>query len=162
MQDSRGDATDCRGNGHDGVSALEPRALEGSSEGDGRDRAPAAVRYLDLIVLAIALPVFLIFGFPILGYVVCAAAWLLGRGLHLAAERRARAALEKGNRKGALGTMGAATLGRVWLLALAILLVGLADRESGLAAAILAIVLFTVHLIGTALSRLLAPPEEDA
>ena len=161
MQDSRGDATDCRGNAHDGVSALEPRALEGSSEGDGRDRAPAAVRYLDLIVLAIALPVFLIFGFPILGYVVCAAAWLLGRGLHLAAERRARAALEKGNRKGALGTMGAATLGRVWLLALAILLVGLADRKAGLSGALLAVVVVTTYFAAQGIAYVLEPEEHS-
>jgi putative exporter of polyketide antibiotics len=56
--------------------------------------------------------------------------------------------------------MAVATLGRVWVLALAILLVGLADRESGLAAAVLAIVLFTVHLTGTALSRLLTPEQD--
>jgi hypothetical protein len=57
--------------------------------------------------------------------------------------------------------MAAATLGRVWIVALAILLVGLADRESGLAAALLAVALVTVHLAGMALSRLLEPPEAE-
>jgi hypothetical protein len=140
---------------------LSTLALEGSSEGDGRERAPAAVRYLDLIVLAIALPVFLIFGFPILGYVVCAAAWLLGRGLHLAAERRAKAALAKGNRKGALGTMGAATLGRVWLVALAILLVGLADRKAGLSGALLAVVVVTTYFAAQGIAYVLEPEEHS-
>src|SRR5437763_9479316 len=96
-------------------------------------------------MLAAALPLFLVFGWPILGYVVCAAAWLAGRALHAAAERRARSALSHGNRKGALGTMGAATLGRVWLVALAILLVGLADRKAGLAGALLAVAVVTTY-----------------
>jgi hypothetical protein len=140
---------------------LSTLALEGSSEGDGGDRAPAAVRYLDLIVLAIALPVFLIFGFSILGYVVCAGAWLTGRALHLAAERRAKAALAKGNRKGALGTMGAATLGRVWLVALAILLVGLADRKAGLAGALLAVVVVTSYFAAQGIAYVLEPEEHS-
>ncbi len=43
--------------------------------------------------------------------------------------------------------VGASTLGRVWLVALAVLLVGLlGDREDGLAAAVLTAVLVTVHL----------------
>src|SRR4051812_36781364 len=97
-----------------------------------------------------------------LGYAVAAAAWLAAAAIQLAAEGQVKRSIASGRRNSALGGMAAATLGRVWLVALAILLVGLADRESGLAAAVLAIVLFTVHLIGTALSRLLAPPEEDA
>jgi hypothetical protein len=84
----------------------------------------------------------------------------VGRGLHLAAERHARSSLRAGNRRGALGLMAAATLGRVWLVALAILLVGLADRESGLAAALLAAALVTVHLASQAFARLLYPEEE--
>ena len=42
--------------------------------------------------------------------------------------------------------MAAATLGRVWLITLAVLLVGLAEREAGLAAALLSAALFTVYL----------------
>jgi hypothetical protein len=120
------------------------------------------LRFADLIVLALAFVVFLAAGLPLLGYAVAAAAWLLATAMQIAADRHARRSLERGDRRSALGGMAAATLGRVWVLALAILLVGLADRESGLAAAVLAIVLFTVHLIGTAISRLLAPPEKDA
>ena len=137
-------------------------AINGSSQVDGGGRLSFVVRYADLGLLAIALPVFLLFGFPILGYVVCAAAWLAGRAMHLAAERSATASLGRGRRRNAMGTMAAATLGRVWLLALAILIVGLADRESGLAAAVLAAAVVTVYFAGQGIGRLLEPEEETS
>jgi hypothetical protein len=120
------------------------------------------VRYADIGLLAIALPVFLVFGFPMLGYAVCAVAWLAGRAMHLAAERHAAASLGRGQRRNAMGTMAAATLARVWLLALAILIVGLADRESGLAAAVLAAAVVTVYFAGQGIGRLLEPEEESS
>jgi putative exporter of polyketide antibiotics len=55
--------------------------------------------------------------------------------------------------------MAAATLGRVWLIALAVLLVGLAEREAGLAAALLSAALFTVYLGTQFVTRLLEPQE---
>jgi putative exporter of polyketide antibiotics len=45
----------------------------------------------------------------------------------------------------------------VWLIALAVLLVGLAEREAGLAAALLSAALFTVYLAAQFAVRLLAP-----
>jgi hypothetical protein len=92
-----------------------------------------------------------------LGYAVAAAAWLVASGLQIAADRHVKRSLAAGNRNSALGALAAATLGRVWLVTLAILLVGLADRESGLAAAVLAAVLVTVHLTGMGIGRMLAP-----
>jgi hypothetical protein len=104
------------------------------------------VRQLDLVVLAIALPAFLLAGFPMLGYAVAAGAWLVQWLIHAAADRRAKTALASGNRTGALGVLGAATLGRVWLVTLAVLLVGLlGEREDGLAAAVLSAVLVTAY-----------------
>jgi hypothetical protein len=139
---------------------LSTLAIDGSDRLDG-GRTSLALRFADLIVLAIALAVFLVAGLPMLGYAVAAAAWLTATGIQLAADRHAQRSLERGDRRSALGGLAAATLGRVWLVALAILLVGLADRESGLAAAVLAAVLVTVHLASLALGRLLAPPEES-
>jgi hypothetical protein len=121
----------------------------------------AAVRFADLAVLVAALPVFLLADLPMLGYAVAAGAWIAASAMQIAADRHVKRSLSRGNRNSALGTLAAATLGRVWLVALAILLVGLSDRESGLAAAVLAAVLVTVHLAGMAIGRLLAP-EEDA
>jgi hypothetical protein len=120
------------------------------------------VRQLDLVVLVVALPVFLIAGFPMLGYAVAAAAWLVQWTVHLLGERHAAVSLAAGDRRGALGVVAATTLGRVWLVALAVLLVGvLADREDGLAAAVLSAALVTAYLISLFGSRLLEPGDDE-
>jgi hypothetical protein len=126
----------------------------------GGGRAALAVRYADLALLAVALPVFLLAGWPLLGYAVAAAAWLAQRGMQIAALRRVRRAEQRGDRRAALGTMAGATLGRVWLIALAVLLVGLAEREAGLAAALLSAALFTVYLATEFAVRLLGTDED--
>lgn len=137
-------------------------AIEGSRSVSGRAGSLAlALRYGDLALLAVALPVFLVAGWPMLGYAVAAAAWLTQRGIELAADRRTARALADGERRTALGVLAAATLGRVWLVTLAVLLVGLLGaRQDGLAAALLSLVLITVHLAGRSVERLLTPGEE--
>ena len=118
------------------------------------------LRYADLILLALALPVFLVADFPMLGYAAAAAAWIVQHALLAFAQRTATAALRSGDRRRAMGAIGVTTLGRVWLVALAILLVGLlGEREDGLAAAVLSLALVTVHLGSTAVARLLYPQE---
>ena len=107
------------------------------------------------MVLALALPVFVLAGLPLLGYAAAAAVWLVARGLGVAADRRAARALAAGDRRTALGTIAVATLGRVWLVTLVVLLVGLlGEREDGLAAALLALALMTINLGGRFLPRL--------
>jgi len=101
-------------------------------------------KYVDLAVLAAALAVFLLGGLPMLGFAVGAAAWLAQRGIQVLASRRAAAELAAGRRQRAMATIAATTLGRVWLMALAVLLAGLAEREAGLTAGILLAALFTV------------------
>ncbi len=125
----------------------------------GGGRAALAVRYADLALLGLALPVFLLAGWSLLGYAVAAAAWLAQRGIQIAASRRVTRAEQRGDRRAALGIMAGATLGRVWLIALAVLLVGLAEREAGLAAALLSAALFTVYLGTQFVTRLLEPQE---
>lgn len=126
----------------------------------GHPRAATLVRYLDLVLLAAALPVFVAADFPLTGYAVLAAVWLAQLGVEVYAQRRAARDLSAGNRRGAMGWVAATTLGRVWAVALAVLLVGLlAEREAGLAAAVLAAILFTVHLAGRLLGRMLEPEE---
>ena len=112
----------------------------------------------DLVLLALALPVFLLAGWPLGGYAVAAGAWLAQRAIHIVASRRATGAQRRGDRRAALGILAGATLARVWLIALAVLLVGLAEREAGLAAAVLSAVLFTVYLATQFVTRLLERP----
>jgi hypothetical protein len=139
------------------VSSL---ALDGSSEVDGSSRAATALRYVDLVLLAAGLPVFIATGLPMAGYAVIAAVWLAQHAIEFAADRAAARALERGERRAAMGWIGATTLARVWMVMLAILLVGLlSDRDAGLAAAVFAVILFTVHLGGRLLARALEPEE---
>jgi uncharacterized membrane protein YkgB len=116
-------------------------------------------KYVDLLALAAALAIFLLGGFPLLGYAVAAAAWLAQRGIQALANRRMKEELAAGNRQKAMGVIAATTLGRVWLMATAVLLVGLAERESGLAAAVLVLVLFTISFAAQGLSHLFGEPE---
>ncbi len=117
------------------------------------------LRFADLALLALALPVFLLAGLPLAGYAVAAGAWLAQRIVHLIAERRANAMLAAGDRRHAMTLIAGTTLGRVWLVALAVLIVGLGQRDAGLAAAVLCAVLFTVFLATQALGRFLAGEE---
>ena len=116
-------------------------------------------KYVDLLVLAVALAVFLLGGLPMLGYAVAAAAWLIQRGIQVFATKRAAAELAAGKRQRAMGIIAATTLGRVWLMATAVLLVGLAEREAGLSAAILVLVLFTISFAAQGLAHLFGEPE---
>jgi hypothetical protein len=116
-------------------------------------------KYVDLIALAAALAIFLLGGFPLLGYAAAAAVWLAQRGLQALANRRMREHLRAGNRQKAMGIVAGTTLGRVWLMATAVLLVGLAERESGLAAAVLLAALFTISFAAQGISHLLEQPE---
>lgn len=116
-------------------------------------------KYVDLAVLAAALAVFLLGGLPMLGFAVGAGAWLAQRGIQVLAGRRAAAELAAGRRQRAMGTIAATTLGRVWLMALAVLLAGLADREAGLASGILLAALFTVSFAAQGIAHLFDEPE---
>jgi hypothetical protein len=138
---------------------LSTLALDGSSGLESGGRGLLVLRYLDLPLLALALPVFLVFDFPMLGYAVAAAAWLVQRGIQVVATRRAGRDDARGERRRALGIMAGATLARVWLISLSVLLVGLAEREAGLAAAVLSAGLFTVYLSAQFLAHLFEPQE---
>jgi hypothetical protein len=105
-------------------------------------------KYVDLIALALALPVFLLADFSLLGYAVGAAVWLVQRAVQSVAARRAQEELANGERQRAMGIVAGTGLGRVWLMAAAVLVVGLAvERQAGLAAAVLVVVLFTISMV---------------
>jgi hypothetical protein len=80
---------------------------------------------------------------PIAGYVAGGGAWILQRTIQLALQRRVAAANDP---RTIVGITAASMIARSWLVALAIFLVGLSDRDAGLAAAVLVIFLFTIYL----------------
>lgn len=119
-------------------------------------------KHVDLVVLAAALAVFAIGGLPLLGYAIAAAAWLAQRGIQVLAGRRIANELVTGNRQRAMGALAATTLGRVWLMITAALLAGLVSHETGLAAAVMLAVLFTVSFAAAGIAQLFQPQEQGA
>ena len=126
---------------------LSTHAL-GSSESSA---GISVLRYLDLVLLAVALPVFVLAGLPLVGYAAAAGAWLLQRAIQLQTDRRARASDDP---RVVAGLLAGSMLARGWLVALAVFGVGMAaEREDGLAAAVLCISLFTAYFSATMLTR---------
>lgn len=98
------------------------------------------VRHFDLVILVVALPVFLLADFPLLGYAAGGLGWLLQRGIRALFDRRARASDDP---RTVAGLVTASMIARAWLMALLVFGAGMVEREAGLAGAILVIVLFT-------------------
>jgi hypothetical protein len=112
------------------------------------------LKYFDLVVLAAALAVFIVADLPMVGYAAAAGAWLLQRGIQALAQRKVASELRGGNRQRAMGALAATGLGRVWLMVTVVLVAGLGDREAGLAAALLLLVLFTVSFAAQGIAYL--------
>ena len=102
------------------------------------------VRNIDLIVLAIALPVFIATGLPLLGYAAAAVGWLGSRAFSAWVEKRAYA---KGERRAVLGARAASLLGRLYLVTICVFIAGLIDHKAGAAGGILAAVVFTFYFV---------------
>jgi hypothetical protein len=102
------------------------------------------LRWLDVVVLALALPAFVALGI-VVGWAFVAGIWLLLRAVTPWLRTRARAA-EDPRRETIVLAVG--MMARVWVLALAIFGAGIIKREAGLGAALLSIVLVTVNLVG--------------
>ena len=110
------------------------------------------IRHLDLVVLAVALPIFLIAGWPFAG-------WAAGTGIYLAQwfvrELTTRRAQRATDPRTVAGLLAGSMIGRGFAAALAILLVGLAKNDVGLAAALLFLSAFTAaFVIGMAMRPL--------
>jgi hypothetical protein len=117
-----------------------------------------ALRYLDLVLLVVALPIFIAADLPMAGYVVVACLWLVQHAIEIGTDRAVARAVQRRDRRAAMGWVGATGLARVWIVTLGVLLVGLLDsKDAGLAAAVLALILFTVHMAGRLLGRMLEP-----
>ena len=111
-------------------------------------------KHVDLLVLAAALAVFTLGGLPMLGFAVGAGVWLVQRGIQVLAERHANRELAAGNRQRAMATVAVSTLGRVGLMATAVLAAGIVEREAGLSSAILVAILFTVSFAAQGIAHL--------
>jgi hypothetical protein len=118
----------------------------GSSSGAGASavlprRSSAILRYLDVVLVVIAVPVALALGAPAVGVVVSAAAWLLQRVLARAGQRWIAGRGDDAR----FGLNLVDGFGRIWLLAAAIVLAAvIGGRRDGLAAALLIFCAYSV------------------
>ncbi len=116
-------------------------------------RSRAILRYLDLIVLAVATVPALVLGAPALGYAVGAGAWVLQRILAQADRRWISNATEPRTQ---LGLNLFEAFGRIWLLAGAIVAAGvLGGRADGLTAAL---TIFGAYSVAFAVKVSTGPP----
>jgi hypothetical protein len=140
---------------------LSTLALDGSGGDVGSSRMTTALRYVDLALLAVALPVFLAADLPMAGYLTIAGVWALMYAIEFGANRAIAGAVERRDRRAAMGWLGATSLASAWVVALAVLIVGLtAGKPAGLAAAVLALILFTVHLGTRVLLRFVSQADQ--
>ena len=104
---------------------------------------PTWVRYIDFAALALALPVFILAGFPIVGYLVGGGAWIVQRIVQVYVQRRAAASSDP---RTIVGLLAGSMIARGWFCAIAIFLCGILDSDNaGSAAAVLAVLLFTIY-----------------
>jgi hypothetical protein len=135
----------------------------GTTEGTGGPApAPAptpmsvrVLRNVDIVALAVALPLFLIAGFEILGWVTGTIAWAVQRGLAELATNRAERAEDVRTR---VGLLAGSMILRGWVVAGIIVAVGLGNSDAGLGAAVLFLAVFTLQLTMTMAMRPFEPP----
>ena len=108
------------------------------------------MRNIDVLVLAIALPIFIVAGFPLLGWVTGAGAWTIQRAISAYVVRKAQQATDPRTK---VGLLAGSMIGRGWLVAGIIIAVGLGNNDAGLSAAILFLVTFTAQFTMTLAMR---------
>jgi hypothetical protein len=107
--------------------------------------------FFDVVLLVVAAPIMLLIGVPASGYGVAAGAWIALRAVGVAVDRYAEATREANRQISVrLGFM----LGRLFTLAIAVILVRNADgRNAGLTALAVVVFAFTVQLATAPLTR---------
>ncbi len=108
------------------------------------------LRYLDVALLVLAAPILLLIGVPAGGYLIGAGAWIVLRAAGELVERAALSADPRSQVGIRLGYM----LGRLFLLALVIVLVRRGEgKDAGLTALLVIVFGFTVQLGTSAVTR---------
>lgn len=115
------------------------------------------LRHLDVVLVAVAAPVALALGAPVVGFTVGAGAWVAQRIIALLDRRWLSKAAEPRTQ---LGFSLFEAFGRIWLLAGAIVAAGVAGgRADGLSAAV---TIFGAYSVAFAIRVLSGPPQRKA
>ncbi len=108
------------------------------------------LRYLDVALVVLAAPIMVLIGVPAVGYLAGAGAWVVLRAVGIVVERAAANAQFRSEVSIRLGYL----LGRLFVLAMAIILVRRGEgRDAGLAALLVIVFAFTVQLACSAMTR---------
>jgi hypothetical protein len=117
-------------------------------------RPTTVLRYLDVVIVAVAAIPALALGAPVLGYVLGAGAWIVQRLIALTDQRWTARFTEP---RAQLGANLLAAFGRIWLLAGGIVIAGVAGgRADGLTAAL---VVFGAYSIAFVIKVFSGPPQ---
>lgn len=100
------------------------------------------LRHIDLLILAVALPVFLLAGWPLLGWAAGTLAWALQKAIATWTNNRAKGSDDP---RHVAGIVTGSMIGRGWLVALIVFAAGMIENDAGLAAAVLFLLVFTVN-----------------
>jgi hypothetical protein len=110
-----------------------------------------ALRYLDVCLVLATAPFVLAGNLPLTGYLIGAGAWLLTRAGTAFTYSRAR---RLGDAKYRAGLQVAGMMGRIWLVALAVILARVAGgKDDGIMAAALLLAAFTVYFVMSFITR---------
>lgn len=110
-----------------------------------------ALRYIDLVLLWLTVPLALALGAPQLGVLLAAVVWTVQRLVALDVDRRAR---ERASVREAIGLNMATMFARMWLIGATVVVAGVAgERQDGAAAAAVLLVAFTISFVSTLLNR---------
>ncbi len=112
--------------------------------------APPLLGYLDVVLVVLAAPIMLLIGVSAVGYALGAGAWVILRAVGVAVERVAAGRDARSQVSLRLGYM----LGRLFLLALAVIVArSSGGQHGGLAALVVVVAAFTVQLAVSAANR---------
>ena len=115
------------------------------------ERPALLLAYLDVVLVVLAAPIMVAIGVSASGYAIGGGAWLVLRALGVVIERTA-GRLE--DQRTEVGTRLAYMLGRLFLLALAVILArNGGGRDAGLAALAVIVFAFTVQLMVAGITR---------
>lgn len=114
------------------------------------------LRFPDFIALGVALPVFILADWPIIGWVVAAVTWFGSSALIIYMQFRAARATEARHQ---VGLVVGGSIARAWIAAAGILVAYLiGGNDAGLACALLLIALFTIYFFNKMFTHMLTPP----
>ncbi|HXP37864.1 MAG TPA: hypothetical protein VN817_08870 [Solirubrobacteraceae bacterium] len=108
------------------------------------------LRYLDVCLVLATAPFVLAGGLSLAGYLIGAFAWLLTRLGTIFMYSRAR---RVGDPKYRAGLQVAGMMGRIWLVALAVILARVVSKDDGIMAAALLLAAFTVYFVMSFITR---------